>query len=184
MKTQVIKNSETVKSSNFKMFVSMIVFGGLLLFAATNKPSLFGNSSLNVQSKPDYFNNKTIKNPAPESDFSMAKMQAYLIPEIEPELNVSFANSIVFPDAETVVLTADNALSNDYFLKDLQIQASEKTSEAVEYYAFKKKIKEYLSIETEMPLELEDWMMDEIYWNYKLNKARVLTEENNDITIK
>jgi hypothetical protein len=27
-------------------------------------------------------------------------------------------------------------------------------------------------------------MMDETYWNYKLNKARVLTEENNDITIK
>jgi hypothetical protein len=156
MKTQVFKNSESVKTSNFMMFVSMIIFAGILLFVSDNGQSLFWNGAINTQSKPVFFNNEQIINKIPETEFSLAKMQSYLIPETEPELTVSYANSIVFPDVEPIVLTADKEFNKDNFLKELQIQANEKTRDAVENYAFEKKIREYLTPENEPELEASD----------------------------
>jgi hypothetical protein len=183
MKTQVFKNSEPVKSSESLMVFTMIVFWGLLLFASENSYVLFKNGKFNLQVKPknglqfEKMNkpenaveneNSTIQNPALEIEFSMAKMQNYLIPEAEPELEVDIAKSNVFPEVEGVKFSAaDNTLGVDNFLKELQNQANEKTNKAVEYYALKKKIKECLSVDTEMPLKLENWMMDEKQWSYK-----------------
>ena len=191
MKTQVLKNSETVKSSNSMMVFTMIIFGGLLLYAADNMHLLSKSGTFNSLSKQDIelqfqkmnqpenaagSENATVKNPVSEIEFSMAKMQEYLIPENEPELTTVNANSIVFPDVEPVVFTADNALNNDNFLNDLKIQASEKTKEAIELYAFEKKIKEYLTNETEKPLELENWMINEKCWCPKPHEPMALSQ--------
>jgi hypothetical protein len=193
MKTQVFKNSETVKSSNSMMVFTMIIFGSLFLFAADNMHLLSKSGTFNSLSKQDNElqfqkmnqsenaagnETATSKNPGSEIEFSMAKMQEYLIPENEPELTVADANSIVFPDAETIVLTANKALSNDYFLKDLKIQASEKTKEAVEYYALEKKVKEFLTIEIEKPLKLEEWMVSGKCWCSEPEEKLAFSEGN------
>ena len=176
MKTQVFKNSEPVKSSDSMMVFTMIVIWGLLLFAGENRYVLLKNGAFNLQAKPESglqfqkmnkpesvveSKNPTTQNPALEIEFSMAKMHEYLIPEAETELEVDFANSNIFAEAEGVKFSADNTLGIDNFLNDLKIQANEKTNEAVEYYALEKKVKEYLTAETEQPLKLEIWMKDE-----------------------
>ncbi|HSO88478.1 MAG TPA: hypothetical protein VLQ91_18140 [Draconibacterium sp.] len=180
MKTQVFKNSETEKTSHFMMLVSMIVFCEILLFIVNNEQSFSGNGFSVTQTKDDgvslEFNgrltenkvsreNESIKNPGLNSAVTMAKMREYLIPENEPELTVDYANSMLFPDVVNVELAATEFASNDdSFMLDLKKQASEKTKEAVELYAFEKKIREYLTVETEKPLELEDWMTNEKCW--------------------
>lgn len=177
MKTQVFKNSESVKSSDSMMVFTMIVIWGLLLFAGENRYVLLKNGAFNLQAKPENGlqfqkmnkqenavgnENSTTQNPALEIEFSMAKMQEYLIPETETELEVDIANSNIFAEVEGVKFSAaDNTLGVDNFLNDLKIQASKKTNEAVEYYAREKKVKEYLTAETEQPLKLENWMKDE-----------------------
>lgn len=177
MKTQVFKNSETVKSSDSMMVFTMIVIWGLLLFAGENRYVHLKNGAFNLQAKPENGlqfqkmnkpenavenKNSTTQNPALEIEFSMAKMQEYLIPEAETELEVDIANSNVFPEVEGVKFSAaGNTLGVDNFLNDLKIQANEKTNEAVEYYALEKKVKEYLTVKTEQPLKLENWMKDE-----------------------
>jgi hypothetical protein len=168
MKTQVFKNSETVKSSDSMMVFTMIIFWGLLLFGVDNMYLFLKNEAFNSEAK--YENglqfrktnqpknavgseNAATNNTGLEIEFPMAKMQEYLIAENEPEFTVADANSIVFPESETVVLTADYASGNDFFLTDLKNQAREKTKEAVEYYAFEKKLREYLIPENEHKFE-------------------------------
>jgi hypothetical protein len=179
MKTQVFKNSETEKTSHFMMLVSMIVFCEILLFIVNNEQSFSGNGFSATQGKENDENlefngrltenkvsreNESIKNPGLNSAVTMA-MREYLIPENEPELTVDYANSMLFPDVVNVELAATEFASNDdSFMLDLKKQASEKTKEAVELYAFEKKIREYLTVETEKPLELEDWMTNEKCW--------------------
>jgi hypothetical protein len=43
-------------------------------------------------------------------------------------------------------------------------------------YAFEKKIKEYLTIETELPLQLEEWMTDRKCWCPELREAIAITQ--------
>ena len=166
MKTHVFKNSETVNLTIYDvLFVSIIVFVGILLLMGNNRQSIMGGGSMNARSKPDIFKNETMKNPASEIELSMAKMYEYLIHETEPVIEAGIANSIIIRDFEMVNLTtADNSFGTDNFLKDLQVQANKKTNEAVEYFALEKSIKDCLTSETEMPLQFEDWMINEKCW--------------------
>jgi len=159
------------------MVFTMIVIWGLLLFAGENRYVLLKSGAFNLQAKPENGlqfekmnkpenavenKNSTTQNPALEIEFSIAKMQEYLIPETETELEVDIANSNVFSEVEGVKFSAaGNTLGVDNFLNDIKSQANEKTNEAVEYYAREKKVKEYLTVETEQPLKLENWMKDE-----------------------
>ena len=43
---------------------------------------------------------------------------------------------------------------------ELKTMAYEKNNEAVEFYAFEKKIQEYLVVEKKNHLELEEWMTE------------------------
>ena len=194
MKTQVFKNSETVKSSNSMMVFTMIIFGGLFLFAADNMHLLSKSGTFNSLSKQDNelqfqkmnqsenaASNETATtiNPGSEIEFSMAKMQEYLIPENEPELPVGLAHSIVFPDVEIVEPTVTEYASiSDHFLMDLKHQANEKTREAVEYYAMEKRVREFLSIETEKPLCLEEWMLSGKCWCSEPEEKLTFSEGN------
>ncbi len=174
------------------MVFTMIIFWGLLLFGVDNIYVFLKNEAFNSEAKHENglqfrkmnksvnavgSENATTKNQGTEIEFSTTKMQEYLISENEPEFNLADANSIVFPDAETVVLSAHKALSTDYFLKDLKLQANEKTKEAVEYYAFEKRVKEYLTIETELPLQIEDWMINEKCWCHEWREPMSLSQE-------
>jgi len=192
MKTQVFKNSETASTSNLLMLAAMIILSGILLNANNKKSSFSGNSfsksitkqeneKLLLNTKPldeaVTSENVTFKNTASEIEFSMEKLHEFLIPENEPELTVSIANSIVFPEVNTDKLSAENKLVNsDNFLLNLKHQANEKTRDAVEYYAMEKKVREFLSIETEKPLCLEDWMLNRKCWCPELQEAMALSE--------
>jgi len=192
MKTQVLKNNETGNASNSMMITTLIIFGCLLLYATNKINPQFGNSSSNSQKK--YVNEELVtitdnqENALSSSrnagelvnsidQFSMGKMQEYLIAENEPELEIGEVLSIKFPDVEPVELTTDYASGNDQFLNDLKIQASEKTNKTLELLALEKKMKEYLTIETEQPLQLENWMTDEKCWCRSLQEPTALTEK-------
>ena len=193
MKTQLFKNSETAATSNLLMLATMVILSGILLIANNKESSFSGNSFsksiTNQENEKLLPNTKTmdeaiikenekVNNPASEIEFSMAKMHEYLIPENEPELTVSIANSIVFPEVKTDELSAENSTVNsDNFLLNLKQQANEKTSEAVEYYAMEKKVKEFLIIETEKPLCLEDWMLNRKCWCGEPDETFALAKE-------
>jgi hypothetical protein len=179
MKTHVFKISESVNFTIYDvLFVSIIVFVGILLFIGNNRQSLLLADSINTPLKPDIIKNETMKNPASEIEFQASKNYEHLIRETEPELEAGIANSIIFNDFEMVKLTtSDNSLGTDNFLKDLQVQASKKTNEAIEFFAFEKKTKEYLSIDTEMPLRLENWMVNEKCWCPELRATTALKQE-------
>ena len=192
MKTQVFKNSETAATSNLLMLAAMIILSGILLNANNKKSSFSGNSfsksitkqeneKLLLNSKPldeaVTSENVTFKNTASEIEFSMEKLHEFLIPENEPELTVSIANSIVFPEVNTDKLSTEiNTVNSDNFLLNLKHQANEKTRDVVEYYAMEKKVREFLSIETEKPLCLEGWMLNRKCWCPELQEAMALSE--------
>lgn len=176
MKTQVFKNSEASKSSNSMMVLTMIIFGTIFLIAASKMHLQFGSSSstfrkqyeneqlllkMNQPENAVIRDNNAIDIATADLKISMEKMYEYLIPEIEPELEVDKFKSMSFPEFEPVILTSESILNNDHFLKNLKIQAKENTDDAVDYYALEKKVKEYLNVETEQPLKLENWMTDE-----------------------
>jgi hypothetical protein len=95
----------------------------------------------------------------------MAKIHEYLVPAHEEELTVSVASSIVFPEVTTETFSAENNIVNsDNFLLGLKHQANEKTREAVEFYAMEKRVRDFLTIETEKPLCLEEWMLSGKCW--------------------
>jgi hypothetical protein len=178
MKTQVFKNSESVKSSNSTMVFTLIIFGTILLFAANKMQTQPGSSSSNLQKRFEYelpllkmnqteidvsSDNNVIDIATADLKFSMEKMYEYLIPDIEPKLEVGKLNSFVFPEFEQVIFISENSLKTDHFLNDLKKQACEKTREATEYCAFEMKLMDYLKAETEGKLEIEDWMLSEMW---------------------
>lgn len=182
MKTQVFKNSESAKSSNSTMIFTLIIFGTIFLFVANKMQKQPGSSSSNLMkgfeydqplvkmNQPDITvsnDNNVIDIKTADMKFSMEKMYEYLIPDIEPELEVGKLNSFVYPEFEQVIFISENALKTDYFLKDLKKQAREKTNEAAEYYAFEKKVKEFLVAETDGKLEIEEWMLSEKLWHFE-----------------
>jgi hypothetical protein len=194
MKTQVFKNSETTATSNLLMLAIMIILSGILLVANNKESSFSGNSFskplTNQENEKLLLNSKTIdeavikenqtaKNTASEIEFSMVKMHEYLIPETEPEFTVNMANSIVFPEVKTDNFSVVNSkVNSDNFLLKLKHQANEKTNEAVEYFAMEKKVKEFLSIETEKPLCLEEWMLSGKCWCNEPEEKLAFSEEN------
>lgn len=173
MKTQVFKHSET-KSSNSMMVLTMIIFAVILFYAATKMQSHFKSSTMVLQKKfvtEEPFSkmyrqvNSASRNNAIETatsgvDYMMEKMTEYLIPEVEPQLEVSEFTSISFSEFEPTLIQK-NTLNNDLFLNDLKMQASQKTNEAVEYYALEKKLSEFLIADPENKLEIEEWMIRE-----------------------
>ena len=207
MKTQEFKNSETVKSSNLIMLFSMIVICEILLFTSgagksnhasdemtpkfvipiqqisfstivnqeLEKEKLY--SGMKLKEKSLNSNIEICQNPNPGNEFTMAKLNEYLILEKEPALDVNTVQSIVFPVIETADSKAVAEVSNSGFLKELKIQASEKVRMEVEIYAFERKLREYLAVEKEIPMELEDWMINKKCWCPELKESLAFSEE-------
>jgi hypothetical protein len=145
-----------------------------ICFAVTVAQEL-EKDKLNLKIK---FNNEAINheierinNRASAVEFSMAKMNEYLIAAEEPEMNINVAKSIIFHEDESVVPVNENELNNKNLLMELKFQASEKTREAVEFYALEKRVREFLTIENEKPLELEDWMINNKCWCPEVNES-------------
>lgn len=178
MKTQVFKNSEFTTASNFMLVAATIVFGGVLLFNTGKSPSFLGNNLLETQVKPQKelltkiqpvtqptVNAQQTASNEKETNISMAKIYEYLVPAQEDELAISAANSIVFPEVTTETFSAEiNTINSDNFLINLKNQANEKIRETLELYAMEKKVREFLTPETEKPLCLEEWMLNSKCW--------------------
>ena len=176
MKTQVFKHSET-KSSNSMTVLTMIIFGVIIFYVAGKMQTHFENSTTVLQKKfvtEQPFNNmyrsensvsrnNEVETSTAGTEYSLEKMAECLIPEVEPQLELSEITSISFREFEPA-LNQEYTLNNDYFLNDLKMQANQKTNEAVEYYAFEKKLREYLISEPESKLTIEDWMLKEQLW--------------------
>jgi len=168
------KTSKEITGSNFVMPTQQISFSKTVN-QQLEKEKLYLRMKLNE----DAINreNEKMKNTASEVEFSMAKLNDYLIVEEEPEMNANDLKSIVFTETEPVELIAENELSNASFLENLKIQAFEKTREAVELYALEKRVREYLTTEIEKPMELEDWMTNKKCWCPELRETMALVEE-------
>ena len=207
MKTQELKNKESVKSTNLVILVIMIFFCQILLLTSGSsksnqssteinkqkfltpihqeflsqtvvqkleKDKLFQNMKMNemaINREIEKNNRKTL-----EAEFSAAKMNTYLIEENEVELDVNVAQSIIFPDEETIAINADNEFDTDIQLMELKAKAFEKTRLAVEFYALEKKMQAYLIVETEKPLEIEEWMTDAKCWCPELRESTTFAE--------
>jgi hypothetical protein len=192
MKTQVFKNSEFTTASNFMLVAATIVFGGILLFNTGNSPVFLGNNLLKTQVKPQkelFTKIQPVTEPIENvhqstnnekgTNISMAKIHEYLVPAHEEELTVSVACSIVFPEVINETFSAENNIVNsDNFLLSLKHQANEKTREAVEFYAMEKRVREFLSIETEKPLCLEKWMLSGKCWCSEPEEKLAFSEGN------
>lgn len=87
------------------------------------------------------------------------KLSEYLVPEIEPELELK-----VF--AITDEQPTENIYVNNEYLENLR---ETKVAEIENFYAMQLKFEEYLIEEIEPPLELEKWMCDENCWCLKNN---------------
>ncbi len=193
MKTQVFKNSETTAASNLLMIAAMIILSGILLFAINNRQPVLSDSVFNKQWKQETETHllnpavsqeaapnktETTENTASETEFSMIKMHEFLIPENEPELTLELANSITFPKVTTEIFSIEkNIAISDNFLKDLKNQANEKTREAVELYALERRVRDFLTVETEKPLCMEDWMVSEKCWCPELHEKMAFNQE-------
>ena len=192
MKTQVFKNSEFTTASNFMLVAATIVFGGILLFNTGKSPEFLGNNLLKTQVKPQkelFTKNQPVTEPIEnvhqttnnekETNLSLVKIQEYLVPVHEENLTFSTVSSIVFPEVTTETFSAENnTVNSDNFLLSLKHQAIEKTREAVEYYAMEKKVKEFLTIETEKPLCLEEWMLNRKCWCSEPGEKLAFSEGN------
>jgi hypothetical protein len=192
MKTQVFKNGEFTTASNLMLVAATIVFGGILLFNTGNSPVFLGNNLLETQVKPQKELFTKIQ-PATEpvenvlqstknekgTNISLETIQEYLVPAQEENLTVSAASSIVFPEVKTEIYSAENNnVNSDNFLANLKHQANEKTREAVELYAMVKKVREFLTIETEKPLCLENWMLNRKCWCSEPEEKLAFSEGN------
>ncbi len=155
------KLSKELPGSNYEIPKQQISFSGTVT-QELEKDKLYLKMKLNEETVNR--ENERIKNTASKFEFSMAKMNEYLIAADEPEMDLNVAKSIIFNDTETAIMVNENGLKNKNLLVELKFHASEKTKAAVELYALEKKIREYLTIETEKPLELEDWMINSKCW--------------------
>ena len=201
MKTQEITNNETVKSSNLIMLFSMIVICEIFLLTSGAGKSnhsydeMTPNLAIPMQQfsfskivhqelETEKLNLKmklTEKKIGSENEIrvcsnsgienAMARLNEYLIAEKEPELDVNAVQSIIFPVIEMDDSKETADASNATFVKELKIQASEKARMDVEIYVFEKKLRDYLTVEKEIPLELEDWMINKKCWCPELKES-------------
>lgn len=139
------------------------------------KEKLFQN--INLRGKAIKRENEKMMSKEKEAEFSMEKMNACLIKEAEPALDLELVHLIVFPDLETVEFNAENEIKNDIQLAELKAEALAKTNADVEYYAFEKKMRDYLFVEKEESLEVEDWMTDAKCWCPELRETMALAEQ-------
>jgi hypothetical protein len=95
-----------------------------------------------------------------ESNALMEKINEYLIPEDEPELEIVF---LLTPDK---MVQKSKIVKNEYLENLRKI----KMDELEQFYARQQKFREYLIVEKELPLKMEDWMIDENCWCFE-NKA-------------
>jgi hypothetical protein len=169
------KNSSAeINGLEFLMPIQQKIFSNTVA-PDLEKGKLFQNS--NLKEKAINLENEKIMNKETEAEFSMEKMNAYLINEAEPALDLELAHLIVFPDLETVEFNAENEIKNDIQLAELKAEALAKTNADVEIYAFEKKIRDYLIVEKEESLELEDWMTDAKCWCPELRETMALAEQ-------
>jgi hypothetical protein len=206
MKTQKLKNSETLKAINLIVLLMAIFFIEIMVLTNGSRESVkpvFEVMELELMTPiyPGYlpqpitenleneniFQNKNLREKAivretknnmvnSDKEFSMAKLKFYLNQDVDPVLSLNDALSIEFPENEMMPVSELVDIKNDQQLKELKAMADIKTNEAVENYAFVKKLQEYLVLEKEKPLELETWMTDEKCWCPEMVKPLNLAE--------
>ena len=101
-----------------------------------------------------------------ESNAFMEKINEYLIPEDEPELEIVF---LLTPDK---MVQKSKIIKNEYLENLRKI----KMDELKQFYANQQKFREYLIVEKELPLKMEDWMIDENCWCFE-NKATLAVND-------
>ena len=162
------KTSKELSSPDLEIPAQQICFSGTVA-QELEKDKLYLKVKLNNEAI--HRENERNQSRASEVEFSMAKMNEYLIAAEEPEMDINVAKSIVFYKDESIAPVNENELNNTNLLKELKFQASEKTREAVEFYALEKRVREFLTIENEKPLELEDWMINSKCWCPEVNES-------------
>ncbi|HSH19007.1 MAG TPA: hypothetical protein VLA03_01065 [Draconibacterium sp.] len=167
-------SSAEINKPEFLMPIQQKIFSNTVT-PDLEKEKLFQN--INLKEKAVNCENEKIVSKEADAEFSMEKMNAYLINEAEPALELELVQLIVFPDLETVEFNAEYEIENDIQLAELKAEALAKTKADVEIYAFEKKIRDYLIVEKEESLELEDWMTDAKCWCPELRETMALAEQ-------
>ncbi len=117
-----------------------------------------------------------------ELEMLTAKIQDYIEPEKEPELDLSVSAVIDISDREMAVeMWSENPAQKSEYIKFeyLENMAKQRYNEILEFYTLEKRIREYLVIEQEPTLELEDWMTSEKCWCHQLNEPVATNDINN-----
>jgi len=104
-----------------------------------------------------------------ELNVLLAQLNEYLLPETEPELDIE----VLINPAEKE--EKRQLLKNEY-LEDLR---KVKIKELDEYYAKQLIFKEYLVVDDESPLNMEEWMIDEKCWCFE-NKNTLASNEKSE----
>ena len=194
MKTQVFKNKESFRTNDQLMIIlypvtiilSLICFGIILsagknILTKNTSEKLLLNSMSSIShvqfaTQPEqqmeveklYARNNRVSEKM-ELEILTAKVQNYIVPEKEPELDISMVTAIDF--SETEIATENQAQKSEYIkFEYLENMAKERYNELLEFYALEKQVREYLVIEKEPLLELEDWMTSEKCWCHQINE--------------
>ena len=180
MKKLVIKKQDVSKPIIFILFIILIVFGKALFEMEAQKEiktstifDEYNYSFMPIQQTflpadlPQYQKSaeqhtgfKVETEIKPTSNNSLAQLKAYLVEETEPKLKLKDVESILFPDEAE----QNNRITNDLALQAMKTEASRITDSIVNSYAFQTKIFEFLTVEQEKPLQLEDWMINSKCW--------------------
>lgn len=206
MKTQKLKNSETLKAINLIVLFMAILFIEITVLTNASRESVkpvFEVMELEFMTPiyPSYlpqpitenlenenlFQNKNLREKAivretknhtviTTKEFSMAKLKTYLKQDVDPVLSLKDVQTIEFREYEVMPVSELVDIKNDKQLLELKSMANKKTNEAVKNYAFVKELQEYLVLEKEEPLELEKWMTDEKCWCPEMVKPLNLAE--------
>ncbi len=102
-----------------------------------------------------------------ELNLLMEKLYEYLIPAEEPELEF------------VMLFTAEEPQHIRKYYKNeyLENLVKIKVEESEKFYANQQKLKEYLVVEKELPLQIEEWMIDDNCWCFENKSALASSEE-------
>ena len=123
--------------------------------------------NLNLNLEKEFAKNSKSKSQNAEFKLLAEKLSVYLVLEDEPELEL-----ILLPISEKQ-LPANIYIKNEY-LENLR---EVKVAELEKFYEIQQKCREYLAIEIEPTLELEDWMCDEKCWCFGNNTVFALNDK-------
>ena len=207
MKTQAIRNNESAKSTTITLLVAMIILCEFLLFTnSAHNPGIkteMANSALLIPVNQPFFTNHVIhdlelnklnermkltkaviadetntrKQPATKNTFSEAMKNDFLVAEIEPELEISVAKSITFPESASVALPSYHEIRNNPFIKEMKLQVADKINSEVELYALERKMEECLRVVVDEPLQIEFWMINKKCWCPEAHDMDLLADE-------